>query len=278
MESFANDGLTFDVRDGGPRHADDAVVLLHGFPESPASWDAVAPRLHDAGVRTLAPTLRGYTPGARPRSRSAYRIERLVGDVVALLDAAGVDRGHVVGHDWGGGIAWAVATAVPDRVASLTVLSTPHPDSLPRALVRSNQALRSWYMLAMQIPVLPELLLSRAVRRRGLGSIGLPEDVARGYAEALSDRESVRGMIGPYRGLFVPAPRGAARLPSGPVRVPTTYVWGNRDPFLGRTAAEETARFCAADYRFVELDAGHWLPERHAEAVSDEILARITQS
>lgn len=277
METFTHDGLTFEVVDGGPRHVDAArtVVLLHGFPQSPAAWDGVAPLLHAAGLRTLAPALRGYTANARPAGRRAYRIERLVGDLFALLDQAGLDSAHVVGHDWGGGVAWAAAMTTPDRVRSLTALSTPHPAAIRRAVWRSSQGFKSWYMLAMQMPVLPEMQLSRLVRKEGLARLGVPADLSAAYAAQMGDAEAVRGMLGPYRGLFATAGGEAVKLDT-PVSVPITYLWGNRDPYLGRVAAEGTARYCTGDYRFVEMDAGHWLPEKRPEVVGAEILARTS--
>ncbi|MHA6507652.1 alpha/beta fold hydrolase [Tessaracoccus sp. Y1736] len=276
MESFTNDRLTFEVRDSGPRRADadHTVVLLHGFPQTPAAWDAVAPLLHGAGIHTLAPSLRGYTSKARPTGRSAYRIERLVGDVFAMLDQAGLDSAHLVGHDWGGGVAWAAAMTTPERVRSLTVLSTPHPAAIRQAVLRSSQGLKSWYMLAMQMPVLPEMQLSRLARKEGLRRLGVPADLSASYAAQMVDTEAVRGMLGPYRGLFAPAGADGVKLDT-PVTVPTTYLWGNRDPYLGRVAAEGTVRYCTGDYRFVELDAGHWLPEKRPEVVGAEILDRI---
>lgn len=276
METFTNDRLTFEVRDSGPRRADadHTVVLLHGFPQTPAAWDAVAPLLHGAGIRTLAPSLRGYTSKARPTGRSAYRIERLVGDVFAMLDQAGLDSAHLVGHDWGGGVAWAAAMTTPERVRSLTVLSTPHPAAIRQAVLRSSQGLKSWYMLAMQVPVLPEMQLSRLARKEGLRRLGVLADLSASYAAQMVDTEAVRGMLGPYRGLFAPAGADGVKLDT-PVTVPTTYLWGNRDPYLGRVAAEGTVRYCTGDYRFVELDAGHWLPEKRPEVVGAEILDRI---
>jgi pimeloyl-ACP methyl ester carboxylesterase len=124
------------------------VVLLHGFPQTSASWDDVAPLLHAAGYRTLAPDQRGYSPGARPRGRWAYRQSELVGDVVGLLNAAEVDRAHVVGHDWGGGVAWHLAIVHPERVRTLATISAPHPAAFTRAMRSSSQLLRSWYMFA----------------------------------------------------------------------------------------------------------------------------------
>ena len=112
MATFRHQGLTFDVRDGGPAEGE-AVLLLHGFPQDATSWRHVEPLLHAAGLRTLAPDQRGYSPEAAPRATAAYRLPALVGDAVALADAAGARRVHVVGHDWGGAVAWALATAPP---------------------------------------------------------------------------------------------------------------------------------------------------------------------
>ncbi|MFB9732332.1 alpha/beta fold hydrolase [Ornithinimicrobium kibberense] len=274
MDTFTRDGLTFEVLDGGPEDGE-VVVLLHGFPQDATAWDRVSPLLHAAGLRTLAPTQRGYSPGARPRRVTAYRISELVADVVALLDAAGVERAHVVGHDWGGGVAWALAAAHPDRVASLVVLSTPHPSALAWAFRHADQGRRSWYMLAFQLPVLPERGLARMLRSGGLRRTGLPDQDARRYAARLGRAGALRGPLNWYRAALRPARDGRGGLRVGPVAVPTTYVWGTRDPFLGRAAAERTARHVRGDYRFVEVDAGHWLPERQADAVVREVLARV---
>lgn len=269
MDAFISDGLRLEVSDGGPADGE-VVVLLHGFPQDATCWDAVVPPLHAAGLRTLAPTQRGYGAGARPGRVTAYSIEHLVDDVLALLDAAGADRAHLVGHDWGGGVGWATALARPERVASLVVLSTPHPDAMRWALRHSDQARRSWYMLAFQLPVLPELALARRLRGGGLQRSGLPGEHAERYAARLARARDLRGPVNWYRALL----RGAQHV-GGDVVVPTTYVWGSRDPFLGRAAAERTAGHVRGDYRFVELPAGHWLPERAPETVAREILVRV---
>ncbi len=282
MQSFSRAGLDFDVTDSDidvatsdsarPAGADvaPAVVLLHGFPEDRHSWNQVSERLIAGGLRTLAPDQRGYSPGARPTDPypEAYAIPELVEDVVALLDAAGIERAHVVGHDWGGAVAWSLAGAHPDRVASLTVLSTPHPAALARALHDPWQSLHSAYMAFFQLPRVPEALLTRQLVR-WLTSSGLPLASAERYAGRMREPGALRGALGWYR---------ATRTSRGTVhrtRVPTTYVWGRRDGFLGRRAAETTGQFVLADYRFVEVDEGHWLPEVAPEVCAEEILARV---
>ena len=272
LTSFTRDGLSFQVHDSGPRTGE-AVVLLHGFPEDSSSWDAVVPLLHEAGLRSLALDQRGYSPGAQPSRVVDYAGDELVADVLALADAAGLERFHLVGHDWGGGVAWQVAQQAPHRLASLTVLATPHPGAMLKASRRSNQALRSWYMLAFQLPRVPELLLSRTMERT-LTRTGLEGRHARRYAARFAAPASLTGPINWYRALTRRTP-GRGPGPMATVAVPTTYVWGNRDFALGRAAAQATAAHVGAGYRFVELDQGHWLPEHAPDLVAREIIARV---
>lgn len=270
MDSYAHAGFTFDVLDSGPADGP-AVVLLHGFPQDARSWDRVVPLLNGRGLRTLAPDLRGYSPGARPRERRAYTIDKLAGDVIGLLDAAGLARAQVVGHDWGGGVAWATAIRHPGRVSGLTAVSTPHPAAMQWAFRHSLQGLRSWYMLAFQLPWLPERIAAATLRSQ-LPRTGLSQAAADHYAERFADPESLRGPLNYYRAMFLTSPAQAW----GQVAVPTTYVWGRRDPFLGRAAADRTAAYVTADYRFVEVEGGHWLPEENPGVVAEAVLATTT--
>jgi pimeloyl-ACP methyl ester carboxylesterase len=162
LTTFARDDLRFEVSDTGPLDAADVVVCLHGFPQDRTTFDEVAARLAAAGLRVLVPNLRGYSPQARPGGRPAYALELLADDVVTLLNAAGVDRAHAVGHDWGGAVAWFVGSRRARRAASLTVLSTAHPAAMRSQLWRGGQALRSWYVAAFQLPWLPEAGLTAA--------------------------------------------------------------------------------------------------------------------
>ena len=265
MTQYARDGLTFDLHRAGPSGGE-PVVLLHGFPQDASCWDGVAARLHEHGYRTLAPDLRGYSPGARPRGRRAYRMGECVLDVVALLDDQRIERAHVVGHDWGSALAWAVAGLHPDRVRSLSAISVPHPSAFLAAMPR-GQALRSWYMLAAQLPVLPELRLRSRLRADLIGS-GLPAPYADRYADRMREPGAATAALNWYRALPWSAP-----VP--PCPVPTTFLWGRRDRFIGRSAALATGRWVSGPYQFVELDGGHWLPETHAELVAEYVRERI---
>lgn len=266
MPTYRHAGLTFDYRDAG---AGEPVVLLHGFPEDAACWDRVVPLLHQADLRTITPDQRGYSPGATPKRRRDYTIDRLTGDVVALLDHLGLERAHIVGHDWGGGVAWSLAMMYPERVASLVALATPHPAAMVWSLTRSTQGLRSYYMLLFQLPWLPERLSARSMERM-LGASGLDAGEARRYALRYADPTRLTGPLNWYRALPF-----SGRMPDPMVTVPTTYLWGRRDGFLGPEAATKTGDFVAGDYTFVEVDATHWLPENDPEDVADAIIARV---
>ena len=272
IETFRRDGLTFDVRDGGPMDGD-VAVLLHGFPSCAESWSAVAERLHAAGYRTLVPDQRGYSPGARPRDLDAYAMEELVGDVLALADEAGADSFHVVGHDWGGFVAWVLAARHPGRVATLTAVSTPHPRAFIESMSRSAQLLRSWYTLSWQIPVLPEWVMTArdgAMLRTALERSGLPSTIAATYLERMLEPGALTAALNWYRA----AGRSPRRFGAvADVAVPTRYLWSTDDPALGRTAAELTARHVVAAYSFVVLDGvSHWIPETAPDAIADMIL------
>jgi pimeloyl-ACP methyl ester carboxylesterase len=265
-------GVRLTGSDSGPGPGE-AVVLLHGFPQDSSCWDHVVPRLRDAGLRTLAVDQRGYGGSDRPEGTSPYRVEELAADALCVLEAAGLERAHVVGHDWGGAVAWHLAAHHPDRVASLTVLSTPHPAAYAWSLLHSRQPLLSWYTAAFQVPLVPELVLAGAlepVLRAG----GLPAPAARRYAARLRRPSDLGPPLAWYRAAARRMPwEGLAVTP--PVSVPTTYVWGRRDPALGRAAAERTRAHVQGPYRFVELDEGHWLPERRPGEVADQVVERV---
>jgi pimeloyl-ACP methyl ester carboxylesterase len=152
------------------------VVLLHGFPQDSSAFDRMAPLLHDASCARWRPTSAATAPGPAG-GRSPYRLREVTGDVLALLDAAGLQSAHVVGHDWGGAVAWALGAWHPGRVRTLTSLSTPHPAAAGRAVLTSDQGLRSSYMAAFQGRCSPSgVLLARdgAVLRGVLANAACP--------------------------------------------------------------------------------------------------------
>jgi pimeloyl-ACP methyl ester carboxylesterase len=270
MERFTNAAFSFEVTDTAALGTDGpqgVAILLHGFPQDRRCWDRVTPALAGRGYRVLAPDLRGYSPGARPTGRSAYRNSQLAADVLALADAAGAKRFHLAGHDWGAALSWYLAGRHPGRVASLAALSVPHPQAFTRALISSNQAARSRYMAAWQLPWLPERTLGRRdgqALRDTLVRTGLDPASADRYAARARDPAVLRGPLNWYRAMPF-----SLREPAGPIRVPTMFAWGNRDRFVSRAAAELCGRYVTGPYRFTELDgASHWLPEQASDQVA----------
>jgi pimeloyl-ACP methyl ester carboxylesterase len=249
------------------------VLLLHGFPESWWTWRAQLPALADAGFRAVALDLRGYGASERPRGPAAYGMDALVGDVAHAIRALDADRAHLVGHDWGGVVAWEVAARRPELVARLAIVNAPHPAAFLRGLARGGQALRSAYLLLFQLPALPERLFR--LRRRALHRAALRAFRATPVADAELEpflasaaADDLAGGFAYYRalarGLVVP---GSSRAPrGGRVDAPTLVLWGERDPVLAPHLAEPP-RDLVPDLRVVRLArASH---DAHQDAAAE---------
>ena len=266
--------LTFDVRADGPGDGR-PVVLLHGFPETSASWAAVTPRLAQAGLRTYAVDQLGYSPGARPQEVGAYALTNLAQVTADLMTAMEVPVADVVGHDWGANVAWALAAWHRDRVRSLTAVSVPHPTAFTTAW-RSDpeQKERSAYIrLFWQEGKAEEVLLAEGARRlrRMFGDVVDAEAVDQ-YVGVLSAPGALTAALNWYRAM-------SSGTPVEDVAVPTTYVWSDADIAIGRIAAEGTAAYVTGDYRFVELaGVSHWIPEEAPEELAGAILDRVASS
>lgn len=232
-------GLDFHALAEGPEEGP-LVLLLHGFPELSLSWRHQLPALGAAGYRAVAPDLRGYGRSGR---QGPYDLRTLSDDVAGLVHALGRESAVIVGHDWGGGVAWGTAFYRPEVVERLVILNCPHPAVLAAEVLRSREQLRrSGYMFFFQIPFLPEYLLSRhraeAVARALRGgstvrSVWTPEALEP-YREAFSDRASAGAALGYYRAAFRHALSNRRAALASPVAAPTLIVWGVEDRFLGR--------------------------------------------
>ncbi|WP_342801284.1 alpha/beta fold hydrolase [Nocardia sp. No.11] len=273
LTSYTRAGLRFDVVDSGP--IDGPVILaLHGFPQTASSLTELCALLNTRGYRTIAPNQRGYSPGARPRGRFAYRITELIDDILALIRE--IDRGpvHLVGHDSGAMVAWSVAAARPDLVRTLVTVSVPHPGAFRRSLISSDQLARSYYMGLFQLPVLPERVLTARpeLLDRVLAGTGMtPEMIARVHTEIV-DSGALTGALNWYRAILLLGQRAI----SAPVRVPVTHVWSSGDSALSRRGAELTENYVTGDYRLAVLDgASHWLPEERPRELAELIVERI---
>jgi pimeloyl-ACP methyl ester carboxylesterase len=273
VESYTRDGLTFEVTDTGPLDGR-VVIMLHGFPEDRHGWSALSEPLIDAGYRVLAPDQRGYSTTANPAGRRSFTVDELCADVLALADTAGAGQVDVVGHDWGAVVAWALAAQHADRTRSLCALSVPHPRAVAGSLLRSSQALRSWYMVFFQLPAVPERVL--ALRRGafledGLVRSGLDRPTAARYSARAAVPANLTGPLNWYRALPY-----AARTRLGRVGIPTLYIWGDKERFVSRTAAESCGAWVRGSYRFVVLPGRtHWLPTTATGEIAPLLLEHL---
>jgi pimeloyl-ACP methyl ester carboxylesterase len=268
LDHLDHDGLRFDVSDRGPVDGT-PVVLLHGFPQRASSWDSVVPLLHGAGLRTLAPDQRGYSPGARPRRRRDYTSDRLVGDVEALVDAVGAPV-HLVGHDWGAAVAWLVAARRPDLVRSLVALSVPHPGAMVAAGWR--QWRRSWYMAVFALPRVPERLLPSPGGVGALRAGGMTDAMLRRFRTEVVADGALPGALGWYRAI----PFSRPGLRHERVAVPTTLVWSDGDVAIDRATAELAGRWVDAPYDLVVLPGvSHWIPDEAPQDVADAVMRHV---
>ncbi|SMS14256.1 alpha/beta fold hydrolase [Levilactobacillus zymae] len=237
--TYTHDGLTLPVYRHGPVTGE-AVLLLHGFPETVASWNAVFRRLTAAGYQTWVPVMRGYAATATPAGRQAYTTAHLVGDLTALIAYFHLTRVHVVGHDWGGFLAWKLAQLFPAKLRSLTILATPHPLALVWAYRHSTQLLNSAYIGAFQVPRVGDWLAYRLLPHQ-LRSSGLSAPATAALLAAFPSAASLRGPVNWYRGMLVPH---QPPVPDPLIHVPTTYVWGRHDrSVLRRGGGPENRRF-----------------------------------
>lgn len=292
---IAAGGRRFRASCSGPEDGE-LVLFLHGFPNSRYSWGEQLGAVGGAGYRGVAYDQRGYSPGARPDGVDAYRADLIAGDVIAMADALGARRFHLVGHDWGGQIAWLTAIAHPERVRSLTVLSRPHPAAFALAFrADPAQASRSRHHKAFQDPEMADRLLENgasALRNvllyeNASGLFGAAEEggpppkqrmseaTARAHLSVIGDRAALEAALNWYRAAFAGGST-LAREDTPKVRVPTLYLWGTEDMSVGRMAAEATADFIDAPFRFVSIHgAGHFLAEEAPEQVNAALLAHI---
>jgi pimeloyl-ACP methyl ester carboxylesterase len=269
--------LTFDTLTAGEPGAP-LVLLLHGFAESMHCWHAQVAALAAAGYRAVAPSQRGYSPGARPPTNDTahYHMDRLMDDAMAITAACGHGeaRFHLVGHDWGGSIAWSLADRFPQRLASLTVLSRPHPNAFNRALQMPDgeQAHRSRHHKAFLEPGAADVVLADGAKwlRERWAANGVPAAAIEAHLGVLGNKDAMEAALAWYRA------RGAIRSPLGMIKVPTLYIWGDADDTVGRIAAEGTKDFVSAPYRFELLPGvGHFAADQAPGRVSELLLQHL---
>lgn len=273
-----SDGLTFDAWIEGPESGD-IVLLLHGFPQSRHTWREQVPALAAAGYRAIAPDQRGYSPGARPDPADVknYRYENLIWDALHIVEACGGGgkRFHLVGHDWGGQVSWGLGSWHGARLASLTILSRPHPTAFARALhaADNDQKHRSRHHRAFLNPDTARLMTEDGAQRlrRTLVEAGVPDDAVELYVSVLGAPEAMEAALAWYR-----AQKDLRIDLQFPVTVPALYIWGDADHSVSRVAAEGTVACVSGPYRFVTLPGiGHFSTDQVPDRVNELLLEHI---
>lgn len=259
------------------------VVLLHGFPEFWWSWRFQIPALANAGFRVVAPDMRGYNLSSKPRGVRNYRVEALAGDVERLISHLGRERAAVVGHDWGGAVAWATAMLHPNRVWRLAILNVPHPYRFLSGLRRPRQLRKSWYVFALQVPGPPGRAVQRAVFRWVEGNFRrdpvrpgtFSEEDVRLYGEAMGHPGALTAATNYYRALFRGSPFRTRRLLRR-IEAPVLVIWGERDRYLGADLADPDPAW-VPNARVERLpQASHWVQQDAPERVNELLLDFLT--
>jgi pimeloyl-ACP methyl ester carboxylesterase len=268
-------GLTFKCRELGDG---EPVLLLHGFPETSHMWTELMPVLAEAGYRCLAPDQRGYSPGARPAELNSYRYEEIGGDVLAIARAAGFEKFHLIGHDWGAGAGWLVLAIDPSPVQSFVAMSVPHMLGFAQA-VRDDpeeEAYRGMLQIFTDPNSAAAMAADDAAGFRAAAWTSSPPEQVEDYVSVFKDAAAVQAALNWYV-----AGDAHMRLLDdesfkvGPVDVPTLLLWGKNDAYIRRMALDMAEPYMKGQYRVVELDAGHWLIQEQPEQVRDEILAHL---
>ncbi len=262
MQSVVNGYATeFEVTGAGR-----PVVLLHGFPDSGNLWRHQVPMLAVAGYQLIVPDLRGYGHSAKPADVESYGLLHLAGDVIGVLDHLGIDRAHVVGHDWGAALSWVLATLQPDRVDHLVALSVGHPTAFADAGLSQRE--KSWYLLLFQFPGIAEQWLSDNDWANFRAWSQHP-DADAAIAE-LAAGDSLTPALNWYRANVPPESLIGPRLALPPVQAPTMGVWSDGDRFLTEAQMTGSAEHVQGSWRYERLTGpGHWMQLEAPEVVSE---------
>jgi pimeloyl-ACP methyl ester carboxylesterase len=265
--------LTFRVRVAGPETGQ-PVLLLHGFPETSLEWSAQINFLAEHGYRVVAPDQRGYSPGARPTAVADYAMLQLVRDVTDIADALGIERFHLVGHDWGASVVWATAFVAPQRLLSIVPISVPHLDAFSRTRndPTSCQPAASTYIDEFVTDGFEaKLLRDDSAELRRLYH-GLPASRVAAYLAHFRDANALQGPLNWYRANLATKQSPAI----GKTSVPTMYIWSDLDESMCRDGAELTAEYVSAPYQFEILEGvNHWVPELAADDVNALLLEHL---
>ncbi|ADW71579.1 alpha/beta hydrolase fold protein (plasmid) [Granulicella tundricola MP5ACTX9] len=282
-EMVAANDLVFEVLTCGTGKT--LALCLHGFPEVALSWREQMLALAESGYRVWAPNQRGYGKSSRPPRMQDYAIENLMADVAALIDASGAQHVVLLGHDWGGIVAWCFASRRLRLLDKLVIINVPHPVCFARSLRRPEQFVRSWYAAAFQMPFLPEWFLRRknakGIEEAMLRSSTRPESFSRDLLEATrsnaAEPDALKAMVDWYRA-FVCGGGLQRQLRYGfpRIEVPTLLIWGEEDRFLTKASTIGTEEFVTLLSMHFLPGVSHWVQQDATEQCNRLILQFIS--
>ncbi len=275
-ESFADvsvDELTFTCRVSGMENDGEAVILLHGFPETSRMYYDLIPVLVSEGFKVVAPDQRGYSPGARPSKISDYSIDKLSQDVIDIADAFQFEKFHLIGHDWGSAVGWVTVAFHSERVISWTALSVPHLDAFFKAMNNNpEQQRKSQYIKFFKKPILPEFYFSIFGYKylRDIWRKSSKEEIEK-YLEVFKQKGALKASLNWYRANMKNDDKSI-----GDIAAPTLIIYGLKDMAIGEKSVDESEKYLKGEYKIEKLESGHWLIQESFEAVSKSIINHLT--
>ena len=275
-ESFADvsvDELTFTCRVSGMENDGEAVILLHGFPETSRMYYDLIPVLVSEGYKVVAPDQRGYSPGARPSKISDYSIDKLSQDVLNIADAFQFEKFHLIGHDWGSAVGWVTVAFHSERVISWTALSVPHLDAFFKAMNNNpEQQRKSQYIKFFKKPILPEFYFSIFGYKylRDIWRKSSKEEIEK-YLEVFKQKGALKSSLNWYRANMKNDDKSI-----GDIAAPTLIIYGLKDMAIGEKSVDESVKYLKGYYKIEKLETGHWLIQESFEAVSKSIINHLT--
>ena len=275
-ESFADvsvDELTFTCRVSGIKNDGEAVILLHGFPETSRMYYDLIPVLVSEGFKVVAPDQRGYSPSARPSKISDYSIDKLSQDVIDIADAFQFEKFHLIGHDWGSAVGWVTVAFHSDRVISWTALSVPHLDAFFEAMNNNpEQQRKSQYIKFFKKPILPEFYFSIFGYKylKDIWRKSSKEEIEK-YLEVFKQKGALKASLNWYRANMKNDDKSI-----GDIAVPTLIIYGLKDMAIGEKSVDESEKYLKGEYKIEKLESGHWLIQESFEAVSKSIINHLT--